>query len=50
LRRTAASIFAVINAVSRSQVAYLFDLASDLDEQVSHMMTNLERYRLRYRN
>ena len=35
-------LFAVINAVSRSQVAYLFDLASDLDEQVSHMMTNLE--------
>ena len=31
-----------MNAVSRSQVAYLFDLASDLDEQVSHMMTNLE--------
>lgn len=33
---------AVINEGSRSQVAYLFELASDLDEQVSHMMTNLE--------
>jgi hypothetical protein len=33
---------AVINEGSRSQVASLFELASDLDEQVSHMMTHLE--------
>ena len=33
---------AVINEGSRSQVAYLFELTSDLDERVSHMMTNLE--------
>jgi hypothetical protein len=33
---------AVINEGSRSQVADLFELASDLDEQVSYMMTKLE--------
>ena len=33
---------AVINEGSRSQVADLFDLAGDLDEQVSYMMTKLE--------
>ncbi len=32
---------AVINAGSRSQVADLFELACDLDEQVSDMMTKL---------
>jgi len=43
LRRTAASLFSsVINAGSRSQVADLFELASDLDEEVSHMMPNVE--------
>lgn len=33
---------AVINEGSRSQVANLFELAGDLDEQVSYMMTKLE--------
>ena len=33
---------AVINEGSRSQVADLFELAGDLDEQVSYMMTKLE--------
>ena len=33
---------AVINEGSRSQVAALFELAGDLDEQVSTMMTKLE--------
>ena len=31
-----------VPAYNPSQVASLFELASDLDEQVSHMMTNLE--------
>lgn len=33
---------AVINEGSRGQVADLFELAGDLDEQVSYMMTKLE--------
>ncbi|KJS38475.1 MAG: transposase [Rhodospirillaceae bacterium BRH_c57] len=33
---------AVINERSRSQVADLFELAGNLDEQVSYMMTKLE--------
>jgi len=33
---------AVINEGSRSQVADLFELAGDLDEQVSYMLTKLE--------
>lgn len=33
---------AVINEGSRSQVAELFELACDLDEQVSYMATKLE--------
>ena len=33
---------AVINDGSRNQVAELFELAGDLDEQVSYMMTKLE--------
>lgn len=33
---------AVINERSRGQVAELFELAGDLDEQVSYLMTRLE--------
>lgn len=33
---------AVVNEGSRSQVGDLFELACDLDEQVSYMMTKLE--------
>ena len=33
---------AVINEGSRSQIPDLFELAGDLDEQVSYMMTKLE--------
>ena len=34
---------AVVNNGSRSQASKMFDLAMDLDEQVSHMMNELEK-------
>ncbi len=34
---------AVVNNGARSQASEMFDLAMDLDEQVSHIMTNLEQ-------
>lgn len=34
---------AVVNNGARSHASEMFDLAMDLDEQISHMMTNLEQ-------
>jgi hypothetical protein len=34
---------AVVNNGARGQASEMFDLATDLEEQVSHMMTNLEQ-------
>ena len=34
---------AVVNNGARGQASEMFDLAMDLEEQVSHMMTNLEQ-------